>query len=86
MADTASLEGKNVVVTGAAGGLGRAMVEGLAHAGAHVVAIDLSEEALHGLASEIAEAGAAGKVLPMAAKMESAISSLFFPFLRASRI
>jgi TPR repeat protein len=37
MTDTASLEGKNIIVTGAAGGLGRAMTEALAGAGANVV-------------------------------------------------
>jgi TPR repeat protein len=37
MTDTASLEGKNIIVTSAAGGLGRAMTEALAGAGAHVV-------------------------------------------------
>lgn len=69
MTDTTSLDGKNIIVTGAAGGLGRAMVGALARAGAHVVAVDLSEEALRELAREIADGGAAGRVLPMAADL-----------------
>ena len=38
------LEGKTAVVTGAASGIGRAVAEGLAAAGAHVVLGDLNEE------------------------------------------
>lgn len=71
MTDTISLDGKNIIVTGAAGGLGRAMVEALAGAGAHVVAIDLSEEPLRDLASEIADRGVSGKVLPMATDLQN---------------
>lgn len=71
MADSFTLDGKNIIVTGAAGGLGRAMVEALAHAGAHIVAVDLSEEALRALATDIAEAGAPGRVLPMGADLQN---------------
>jgi NAD(P)-dependent dehydrogenase (short-subunit alcohol dehydrogenase family) len=42
----AGLEGKVVLVTGAAGGIGRELVGGLAAAGARVVAVDLDREAL----------------------------------------
>ena len=70
MTDTASLEGKNIIVTGAAGGLGRAMTEALTAAGAHIVAIDISQVALQTMADEIASGGAAGRVLPMAADLQ----------------
>jgi len=36
MIDTASLEGKNIIITGAAGGLGRDMTVALAGAGAYL--------------------------------------------------
>ncbi len=70
MTSTASLDGKIIIVTGAAGGLGRAMTEALAGAGAQIVAIDLSQEALQAMANEIAADGAAGRVLPMAADLQ----------------
>ena len=70
MTDTPSLEGKNIIVTGAAGGLGRAMTEALVGAGAHVVAVDLSQDALQSMASELAANGTAGRVLPMAANLQ----------------
>lgn len=71
MADALSLDDRNILVTGAAGGLGRAMVQALAGAGAHVVAVDRSEEALREMAAEIAATGAAGRVLPMAADLQN---------------
>ena len=37
----AGLSGKSVVVTGAAGGIGRSVTRAFAEAGAHVVAVDL---------------------------------------------
>jgi NAD(P)-dependent dehydrogenase (short-subunit alcohol dehydrogenase family) len=50
------LAGKVVLVTGAASGIGRAVVVALASAGARVVALDLSEERLAGLAEELGDA------------------------------
>ena len=47
MTDTATLDGKNIIVTGATGGLGRAMTEALAAAGAQIIAID---QGIHQLA------------------------------------
>lgn len=43
----AGLEGKGVVVTGAAGGIGRAVVEAFAHAGARVCAVDLEQSSVN---------------------------------------
>jgi 3-oxoacyl-[acyl-carrier protein] reductase len=78
MTDLISLDGKNIIVTGASGGLGRAMTEALVAAGAHVVAVDLSQEALQTMADEIAPdgnegGGNAGRVLPMAANLQDPI-------------
>lgn len=51
------LKKKRVLVTGAAGGLGRAFVEGFAEAGARVIAADLNEEGAQETARAINEAG-----------------------------
>lgn len=51
------LKEKRVLVTGAAGGLGRAFVEGFAEAGARVIAADLNEEGAQGTARAINDAG-----------------------------
>jgi NAD(P)-dependent dehydrogenase (short-subunit alcohol dehydrogenase family) len=52
----AGLEGKGVMVTGAAGGIGKAIGEAFALAGARVMAVDLDEEAV-----ERVRAGLVGK-------------------------
>jgi len=52
----AGLEGKGVIVTGAAGGIGKAVAEAFAMAGARVMAVDLDEKAV-----ESVRAGLAGK-------------------------
>ncbi len=51
MAATA-IEGKTVVITGAASGIGRALALGFANDGARVVATDINEAALREIASE----------------------------------
>jgi NAD(P)-dependent dehydrogenase (short-subunit alcohol dehydrogenase family) len=43
---------KVVIITGAAGGIGRALVEGFADAGATVIAADLAKDAVEALAAE----------------------------------
>jgi sorbitol-6-phosphate 2-dehydrogenase len=56
------LEGKAVVVTGGAAGIGRACCEGLAGAGASVVVADINEEGASALAGELAEKGGGGHI------------------------
>jgi NAD(P)-dependent dehydrogenase (short-subunit alcohol dehydrogenase family) len=50
---SASLSGKTVVVTGAAGGIGAAVVRGFHEQGARTVAVDLDESGLQRLADEL---------------------------------
>ncbi|MEM7404536.1 MAG: SDR family NAD(P)-dependent oxidoreductase [Pseudomonadota bacterium] len=49
------LEGKVAVLTGAAGGIGRALAEGFLREGARVVGIDVSEAALARLTADLVE-------------------------------
>ncbi|MFI7067629.1 SDR family NAD(P)-dependent oxidoreductase [Kribbella sp. NPDC050124] len=58
--------GKVVIVTGAAGGIGRALVEGFARAGATVIAADLAEDAVKALADEVSSADVSGVALDVA--------------------
>jgi len=51
-----SVEGKNTVVVGGAGGIGQAIAQGFAEAGAHVVIASRSEESLKRAAAEIEKA------------------------------
>ncbi|WP_200872870.1 SDR family NAD(P)-dependent oxidoreductase [Microbacterium sp. CH12i] len=48
--------GKTVVVTGAAGGIGRATAERIAREGGRVVAVDISSDRLEGLAAALPDA------------------------------
>ncbi|EAQ43661.1 putative 3-oxoacyl -[acyl-carrier protein] reductase [Roseobacter sp. MED193] len=52
------LTDKRVVVTGAAGGLGRAFAEGFAGAGARVIVADINVDGARATAAQIAETGA----------------------------
>lgn len=49
------LDGKNILVTGAAGILGRHLCHGLIEAGAHVLALDTNGEGLNSLAGLVAD-------------------------------
>ena len=60
-----SLNSKVAVVTGAANGLGRAIALTLAEAGARVVALDVEEEPLRQMVSDIAERGGEGTGIPV---------------------
>lgn len=53
------LEGKSAVVTGAAQGIGRAVVQAFANEGARVVAVDLNEESGEETAKLVRDAGGA---------------------------
>ncbi len=49
--------GKVVVITGAAGGLGRALARSFAAAGAHIAALDCDAPGAEALAAELRNAG-----------------------------
>ncbi len=53
----AGLEGKGVIVTGAAGGIGRKVAEAFALTGAHVMAVDLHQDAVDAVVAELAGDG-----------------------------
>jgi short-subunit dehydrogenase len=53
-----TLQGKRALVTGGASGIGKAIAERLAAAGAELVLIDLNDEALHVAAADLGRSGA----------------------------
>lgn len=57
-----SLEGRTVVITGAAGGFGRVLTEAFAAAGARVHASDVSPDGLNALQEALAQAGLSNNV------------------------
>ncbi len=62
-----NLSSKVVIVTGAGGGLGRAMIAGLAEKGARLAIVDIDQAALEAIAKKAAELGGEGSVLPIVA-------------------
>lgn len=66
-----AVDGKSVVITGAAGGIGRALAVRLASAGARVTVSDLDAERVAHVASEIG-----GTAMPADCASESGIASL----------
>ena len=67
------LQGRTVVVTGAAGGIGRALALRCAAEGARVAVADVQEEALERVGGEL---GAAGLALPADVTDSAAVSAL----------
>jgi rhamnulose-1-phosphate aldolase/alcohol dehydrogenase len=68
------LQGKVALVTGAAGGIGRAIVDGLAELGAAVIAFDLDGD---GAEAAIADLGAAGLAVQGDVTNEAAVAEAF---------
>jgi NAD(P)-dependent dehydrogenase (short-subunit alcohol dehydrogenase family) len=58
MADTTQFAGKTVIVTGAAGGLGRAFAEGFAARGANIVVADMNEAGANETVALLEKSGA----------------------------
>jgi NAD(P)-dependent dehydrogenase (short-subunit alcohol dehydrogenase family) len=65
MTDTTSLSGKLALVTGASRGIGAATAEALAKAGAHVVLVARTADALEQVEERIHEAGGSATIAPV---------------------
>jgi NAD(P)-dependent dehydrogenase (short-subunit alcohol dehydrogenase family) len=61
----AGLKGKGVIVTGAAGGIGKAVAEAFAIAGARVMAVDLDKQAVESVRAGLAGKGHAAAALDL---------------------
>ena len=77
-----TLEGRVAIVTGSAGGLGRAHVHYLARKGARVVVNDLSQEAADRVAREIADAGGTAIAIASSVTDERAVAAMVDRVLR----
>lgn len=62
----AGLEGKGVIVTGATGGIGKAVAEGFAATGAKVMAVDLDQSRLDDVVSGLEGSGHVGAAVDLA--------------------
>lgn len=69
--DTFSLKGKSGIITGSAGGIGRAIARGLAEAGANVVVADINEKGLKETQKYVAEVGRCEAIVVDLTKDES---------------
>lgn len=78
-----SLDGRVVVVTGAGSGLGRAMAEACAEAGAQVVCADINLAAAQQSAAAIAAAGGRADGVPVDVADEASVVELFAETMRA---
>jgi len=56
------LEGRNVIITGAGSGIGRAACVRFAEEGAHIIALDLEADAAEGVAAEVGGVALVGSV------------------------
>ncbi len=74
--DDFRLDGKVSVVTGASRGLGRAMAEGLAEAGSHVVLAATKEKALRAVAERIRSLGVQAVIVPTDVEKEEHLKRL----------
>ncbi len=84
------LNNKIIIVTGAAGGLGEAMVKALVEAGAKIAAVDISRERLEALKDNFPT----GRVFPITADLRNSSActgivkqtfDAFFVVLRSSK-
>jgi len=80
--DKFSMAGRAGIVTGAAGGIGRAIARGLAEAGASVIVADINEEGLKETAKYVSEVGKCEAIVVDLTKDES-IDNLFAKSLEA---
>jgi NAD(P)-dependent dehydrogenase (short-subunit alcohol dehydrogenase family) len=76
------LDGKTIVVTGAASGIGRATALRLAAEGATVACLDLAADAAEKTAAEIAEAGAQARAWPIDVSDEGSVATAVGEVLR----
>jgi NAD(P)-dependent dehydrogenase (short-subunit alcohol dehydrogenase family) len=61
----AGLEGKGVIVTGAAGGIGKAVAEAFSATGARIMAVDVTQEGVDGVLHGLEGTGHAGMALDL---------------------